>query len=514
NLRWNAKQRQLPALDDVEIEVKATGLNFRDIMYTSGLLPPEMLEGGLSGATLGLECSGIITRKGEGVEHFEIGDEVIALAPACFSSHVISSKYAVTKKPSNWSFEAAATIPTTFFTVYYSLSYLARLRKGEKILIHGAAGGVGIAAIQYANYCGAEIYATAGTPEKRKFLELLGVDHILDSRTLNFADDILELTGGQGIDVILNSLAGDAMVQNFKVLRPFGRFIELGKRDFYENSKLDLKPFRNNITYYGVDADQLLQFEQERSSELMHEVMALFEQGIFRPLPYTVFPTSDVKSAFRFMQQSQHIGKVVVSQDSNSLKIHAKLNSQNLELNPDATYMVTGGLSGFGLSTANWLVAKGARHLVLLSRSGSVIDENTTLFNEIKAKNVDVKIVACDITDAIKLQSVLHDIQESDFPLKGVVHAAMVLEDNLIKNMDYEAMHNVIAPKVQGAWNLHRLTREHDLELFILYSSVTTCLGNPGQVNYVAANGFLESLAKFRIKSGYPATVVSWDAIT
>ncbi len=514
NLIWNAKQRQLPAHDEVEIEVKATGLNFRDIMYTSGLLPPEMLEGGLSGPTLGLECSGVITRKGEGIEHLEIGDEVIALAPACFSSHVISSKHAVTKKPSNWSFEAAATIPTTFFTVYYSLNYLARLREGERILIHGAAGGVGIAAIQYAHHCGAEIFATAGTPEKRKFLELLGVDHILDSRTLDFADDILELTEKQGVDVVLNSLAGEAMVQNFKVLRPFGRFIELGKRDFYENSKLDLKPFRNNITYYGVDADQLLEFEQERSSELMLEVMALFEQGVFRPLPYTVFQASEVNSAFRFMQQSQHIGKVIVSQNSNSLKIHAKLNRQNLELSPNATYMVTGGLSGFGLSTANWLVDKGARNLVLLSRTGSVQEENTALLNEIRAKNVDIKIVACDITDAIKLQSVLHDIQESKFPLKGIVHAAMVLEDNLIKNMGYEAMHNVIAPKVQGAWNLHRLTRDHDLDLFVLYSSVTTCLGNPGQVNYVAANGFLESLAKFRIKSGYPATVVSWDAIT
>ncbi len=514
NLQWNAKQRKLPAVDQIEIEVKATGLNFRDVMYTSGLLPPEMLEGGLSGPTLGLECSGVVTHIGEGIDHIEVGDEVIALAPACFSSHVIASKYAVTKKPEFWSFEAAATIPTTFFTVYYALNHMARLRKGEKILIHGAAGGVGIAAIQYAHHCGAEIFATAGTREKRQFLELLGVDHILDSRTLEFADEILAKTDNQGIDVVLNSLAGEAMIQNFKVLRPFGRFVELGKRDFYENSKLDLKPFRNNITYYGVDADQLLQFEQERSSEMMGEVMSLFEQGVFRPLPFTVFPTSDVSGAFRFMQQSHHIGKVVISHNTSTLKIHAKLNKQNLELNRNATYMVTGGLSGFGLSTANWLADKGARHLVLLSRSGSISLENEIALKEIQDKDVDVKLVACDITDAIKVQSVLHDIQESSYPLKGIVHAAMVLEDNLIKNMDFETMYNVIAPKVQGAWNLHRLTRDSSLDLFVMYSSVTTCLGNPGQVNYVAANAFLESLAKFRTKSGLPATVISWDAIT
>jgi phthiocerol/phenolphthiocerol synthesis type-I polyketide synthase C len=205
---------------------------------------------------------------------------------------------------------------------------------------------------------------------------------------------------------------------------------------------------------------------------------------------------------------------VIVSQNFSALNIHAKLNKQKLELNPSATYVVTGGLSGFGLSTANWLVKKGARHLVLLSRTGIVPDTNKDLLDKIKSKDVEIKVVACDVTDAIKLQSVLHDIQESKYPLKGIIHAAMVLEDNLIKNMDFQAMYNVIAPKVQGAWNLHRLTRENDLDLFVLYSSVTTCLGNPGQVNYVAANGFLESLAKFRNSSGLPATVVSWDAIT
>jgi NADPH:quinone reductase-like Zn-dependent oxidoreductase/acyl carrier protein len=513
NLEWHERQRSIPTGDELEIEVRATGLNFRDIMFTSGFLPAEMLEGGMSGASLGLECSGVVSRVGENVDEFEIGDEVIALAPACFSSHVIASRSAVTRKPQDWSFEAAATIPTAFFTVYYSLNYLARLRSGERILIHGAAGGVGLAAIQYAHYCGAEIFATAGTPEKRKFLEYLGVDHVFDSRTLNFADQIMAITGNQGVDIVLNSLAGEAMARNFKVLRPFGRFLELGKRDFFENTKMDLKPFRNNITYFGIDADQLLQHEPDLSAKMMREVMQLFNDGVFRPLPYSEFSASEVEKAFRYMQSSQHIGKVIVSQKSRSLKLRREIKKPILELKADATYMVTGGLSGFGLATAEWLAARGAKQLVLLGRRINLEPETRRVIKALTEQGVNVDVMQCDVTDAIKIQSVLHDIHESGFPLKGIFHAAMVLEDRLIKNLDYDAMYKVISPKVQGAWNLHRLTRDYDLDLFVLYSSVTTSIGNPGQANYVAANAFMESLAKFRKRSGLAATIVAWDAI-
>jgi phthiocerol/phenolphthiocerol synthesis type-I polyketide synthase C len=514
NLEWSAQDRRLPGLDELEVEVRATGLNFRDIMFTSGFLPGEMLENGLSGATLGLECSGVVTRIGNNIENVEVGDEVIALAPACFSSHIIASKFAVMKKPKAWSFEAAATIPTTFLTIYYALHTLARLKKNERILIHGAAGGVGLAAIQYAHHCGAEIFATAGTPEKRKFLEFLGVDHVLDSRSLEFADQIMDITNNEGVDIILNSLAGEAMTRNFKVLRPFGRFLELGKRDFFENTKLDLKPFKNNITYFGIDADQLLQHEPERSAELMKEVMELFDSEVFRPLPYTAFTANDVEGAFRYMQQSQHIGKVIVSQKFSSIKIKVEANKASLELISRGTYLVTGGLSGFGLATAQWLVTKGARHLVLLGRTGITESATQLIVDEMRNKDIDVKVVLCDVTDAIKMQSVLHDIQDTPFPLKGVFHAAMVLDDNLIRNVDYNTMYKVVAPKVQGAWNIHRLTKEYNLDLFVMYSSVTSSIGNPGQSNYVAANAFLESLAKFRKKSGHAATVIAWDAIT
>ena len=513
NLEWHSSKRRLPMADEVEIEVRATGLNFRDIMFTSGLLPVEMLEGGHSGATLGLECAGVVTRVGSNVRNLVAGEEVMAMTSSCFSSHVIASRYSVIRKPAGWSFEAAATIPTAFFTIYYSLHHMARLKPGERILIHGAAGGVGLAAIQYARHCGAEIFATAGTPEKRKFLELLGVDHVMSSRTLDFADQIMAITANQGVDVVLNSLAGEAMARNFSVMRPFGRFIELGKRDFYENTRMDLKPFRNNISYFGVDADQLLAHEPELSHRLMGEVVTLFNEGVFRPLPYTAFTATDVQAAFRYMQQSRHIGKVVVTRSLNGMSVRNTATHEPLILNPEASYLITGGMSGFGLATARWLVTRGARHLVLAGRSGPRSESADRIIEELADQNIDVRLVQCDVTDAIRMQTVLNEIQSSAYPLKGIVHAAMVLDDAAIRNMDFSRMHKVVAPKVQGAWNLHRLTLNYPLDMFVLFSSATTCLGNPGQANYVSANTFMESLARFRLQSGLPATVVAWDAI-
>ena len=297
-LKWNIDNRRRPNADEVEIETKAAGLNFRDVMYASGILPEEMLAGGLAGATLGLECAGIVTVVGDAVTDLQVGDEVMCFALQCFASHVIAPTSTVMSKPRHWSFCEAATVPTTFFTAYYALHSLARLRTGERVLIHGAAGGVGLAAIQIARHAGAEIFATAGSEEKRNYLHLLGVEHVLDSRTLAFASDIMEITHGEGVDVVLNSLSGEAIDSNFSVLRPFGRFIELGKRDFLENKRGGLGPFKNNISYFGVDADQLMGTAPELCRELLHDLMDLFEARALRPLVHTIFPAGDVVSAF------------------------------------------------------------------------------------------------------------------------------------------------------------------------------------------------------------------------
>ncbi len=514
HLYWRALPEQALQADEIEICPRATGLNFRDVMYAMGLLSDEAVENGFAGASLGMELSGVVVRTGTAVKNFQVGDAVIGFAPACFSTRVITRTTAVAHKPKDWSDEAAATVPTTFFTVYYALHHLAQLQPGERILIHGASGGVGLAAIQFARYRGAEIFATAGTDEKREFVQLMGADYVLDSRSLRFAEDIMRLTQGEGIDVVLNSISGEAINRNLDVLRPFGRFLELGKRDFYENSRIGLRPFRNNISYFGIDADQLLIERPALAGQLFGEMMALFDQGVLRPLPYRVFPANRVREAFRYMQQSRQIGKVVVSFSGQTPK--PTLNEsvfEPLQLDANASYLVTGGLSGFGLRTAQWLAEKGAGTLILLGRSGASTAEAKQAIAKLEAEGVQLKVYACDVADYHALRAVFADIEAHLPPLKGLVHAAMVLDDGIIRNLTAEQFHQVLAPKMLGAQHLHELTLQKSLDFFVMYSSVTTYLGNAGQANYVAANMFLESLAQSRRQQGLAAVYAAWGAI-
>ena len=522
NLRWETLPSVANAqLDEsaIEVNVKATGLNFRDVMFALGVLTDAAMEDGFAGATLGLEFSGVVNRVGTAVKGYRVGDEVLGFGSACFSNRVVTTADSIAHMPVDMSFDAAATIPSTFFTAYYGLIHLARLEAGERVLIHGAAGGVGLAAIQVAQSVGAEIYATAGSSEKRDVLRLLGVSHIYDSRTLTFADDILADTNQIGVDVVLNSLAGEAINRNLRVLKPFGRFIELGKRDFYENTKIGLRPFRNNISYFGVDADQIMRAKPALSKKLFAELMALFSNRTFHPLPYRAFDASRVVDAFRYMQQAKQIGKVIVKYPNGvpaatfDRTASAELNQLRLESN--ATYLVTGGLSGFGLRTAEWLVSRGARQLVLVNRSGNVSDEASLAITSMRALGASVDARVCDVTDVDAVASLFAYIASDLPPLRAIVHAAMVVEDGLTSAVSHDELSRVLAPKILGAINLHKLTvaNKITLDYFILYSSATTLFGNPGQGSYVAANAWLEAFAGKRRHYGLAATVIGWGAI-
>lgn len=513
NLVWLPQAERALADDEIEVRVIASGLNFRDVMYLMGLLPDEAVEKGFAGASLGLEFSGIVTRAGKRGE-FAAGDAVMGFGSACFASHVVTKANALTHKPADWSFEAAATVPTVFFTVYYALKHLADLQPGERVLIHGAAGGVGIAAVQLAQHLGAEVFATAGSDEKRDFVKLLGADHVLDSRSLAFADKILALTGGEGVDVILNSLAGEAIRRNLGVLKPFGRFLELGKRDFFENTPIGLRPFKDNISYFGIDADQLLISRPALAARLFREVMALFRDGILFPLPYRVYAADQIVDAFRTMQQSRQIGKVVVRLDGARVAVEAaKPAIPRLQLGKNSTWLVTGGLSGFGLESARWLAERGAGCLVLIGRRGRQTPGVAEAVSGLEALGARVEVVACDISDRAAVQSMLGKIRVDCPPLTGILHAAMVLDDVLVPNLDAARLNKVLAPKMLGAWHLHSLTLDIPLEHFILYSSLATFIGNPGQANYAAANASLESLAALRRAMGLPATCIGWGPI-
>jgi len=515
NLRWEATPCKHLADDEIEIDVHATGLNFRDIMYTLGLLPDEAVENGFAGPTLGLEFSGIVRSVGSKTHGFVPGDKVVGFGPSSFGNRVITKEAALCHLPPKISFQAAATIPSTFFTAYYALHHLAHLQPNEKVLIHGAAGGVGIAAIQLAKWLGAEIYATAGSEEKRDFLRLFGVENIYHSRTLSFADEILADTDGEGVDVVLNSLAGEVVNQNLRVLKPFGRFLELGKRDYYENTKIGLRPFRNNISYFGIDADQLMQAHPELTCKLFAEVMTLFKEGVLHPLPYNVFEAEDIVHAFRYMQQARQIGKIVVTYENGISQVHTPSPAirGKLELRGDAAYLVTGGLGGFGLRTAEWLVSKGARNLILISRSGPVSEVAMNAIDRLREQGVKVHAVSCDVTNKQALADLLAETATVLPPLRGIVHAATVINDGLISNMDAAQIRSVLAPKALGAYHLHELTLKTPLDFFILFSSATTLFGNPGQGNYVAANACLDTLANNRRAAGLAATCVRWGAI-
>jgi phthiocerol/phenolphthiocerol synthesis type-I polyketide synthase C len=509
-------RRRLPALgdDEVEIEVRAAGLNFRDIMFSIGQLSEEAMETGFAGPTLGMELSGTVAAVGQGVRGLRVGDRVAAFAASSFSDRVITKASTVLKIPESWSFEAAATVPTAFLTAYYALTHLAHLAEGERVLIHGAAGGVGLAAAQIAQLAGAEIFATAGTEAKRDVLRLLGVNHVFNSRTLDFAGEVLARTNGKGVDVILNSLAGEAMVRSLHVLKPLGRFLELGKRDYYANTRIGLRPFRNNISYFGIDVDQLMLERPVFVRRMMRDLLTLFEEGSLRPLPYRAFAARDAVDAFRFMQQSRHIGKVVLAMGALPRTVAAPpAGRAALRLNGDATYLVTGGLGGLGLRTARWLADRGARHLVLVGRSGAQSETARAGIAALEARGVRVLAEACDIADFPSVQRLHAKVHATLPPLRGVVHAAGVIEDGLIRKLSREQWRAVFEPKVLGALNLDRITRGARLDFFVLFSSATTALGNPGQANYVAANRFLEALADRRRAAGEPALCIAWGPV-
>lgn len=508
SLVLHAVPRTAPLPGQVELRIHAAGLNFRDVLWTMGMLPEEAVEFGFSGATIGMECAGEVVAVGDGVTHVAPGNRVVAFAASTFASHVTTSAGAVSRLPDGIGYAEAATIPTTFLTAYYALEHLARLQPGESVLIHGAAGGVGLAAVQIARLRGAVVFGTAGSDEKRRLLRLMGVDHVLNSRSLDFADDVMRITGGRGVDVVLNSLAGEAITKNLQILRPFGRFLEIGKRDFYANSRIGLRPFRQNLSYFGIDADTLLIERADLAHRVFAEVMALFGAGSLHPLPFTPIPVSRAAEAFRLMQQSRHIGKIVLTIDPSEPAV-----TSALTLRADATYLVTGGLGGFGLATARWLVEQGARHLALVGRRGATTDEAKQGIAGIEAAGAVARAFAADVTDAADVARLMAEIGATMPPLRGVVHAAAVLDDGPIAKLDGERLHRVMQPKIAGAWNLHQATRDLPLDHFVMYSSGTTVVGNPGQANYVAANLYLDSLAQYRRSLGLPALAIAWGAI-
>jgi polyketide synthase 12 len=475
-----------------------------DILKALGMAP--VLRDGPT--LLGGECAGTITAVGKGVVSHQVGDEVIAIAPACFGKYTITDATLVLRKPSNLTFEEAATIPVAFVTAYYALHRLGRLRAGERVLIHAASGGVGLAAVQLAQLAGAEIYATAGSEEKREFLRSLKVHHVMDSRTTAFAEEVLEFTGGEGVDLILNSLAGEAISKGISILRPYGRFLEIGKHDIHQNSHLQLKPFQKNLSFFAIDIERMYRERPELVGGIMREVLDHFERHELHPLPYSVFPVTEVESGFRLMGQAKHIGKIVVSLQDPDVSI-VDTSGVPSRFKADCTYLIAGGLGGLGLAVAQWMVRLGARHLMLLGRHDPPPSARNIIV-ELQNTGAQVEVVRTDITQTEQVVAVITRIRESMPPLKGVVHAAGVLDDSTLQRMTQESLWSVMAPKIYGGWNLHICTLESQLDFFLLFSSAASIFGPAGQGNYAAGNAFLDALAHHRRAMQLPCLSINW----
>ncbi|MFJ9953652.1 SDR family NAD(P)-dependent oxidoreductase [Kitasatospora sp. NPDC091207] len=468
----------------VRVAVRAAGLNFRDVLMALGMYPGEIV--------LGSEGAGIVTEVAPDVTGFAPGDRVVGMFFHAFGPVAVADRRMIAPMPAGWSFAQAASVPVVHLTAYYGLVDLAGLRAGERVLIHAATGGVGMAAVQLARHLGAEVYGTT-SPAKQTVLRDLGVDeaHRASSRSLDFEDRVRAATGGRGVDVVLNSLAREYVDASLRLTVPGGRFVEMGKTDI--RAAADVARDHDGVAYRAYD---LVDAGPERIGQMLREILDLFRAGVLTLSPVRAWDVRRAKDAFRHLREARHVGKNVLTVAP--------------ALDPDGTVLVTGATGVLGGMIARHLVhAHGVRHLVLASRSGAAADGAGRLAAELGAAGARVTLAACDIADRAALADLLAGIPEKH-PLTGVVHAAGVLDDGVLTSLDAGQVDRVLRPKIDAAWHLHDLTRDLDLAAFVLYSSIAGVNGAAGQANYAAANTFLDALAGHRAASGRAGLSLAW----
>ncbi|HWE52474.1 MAG TPA: SDR family NAD(P)-dependent oxidoreductase [Bryobacteraceae bacterium] len=495
-------ERRSPAAGEVEVEVLATGLNFRDVLIAMGQYPGDS-------QVFGYECAGNVMALGEGVHHLHLGQRVMVMGPGSFASHVTVPAAHVIPVPESLSNDEAASIPSAFLTAYYALCHLGRITAGDRILIHAATGGVGLAAVQLAQQAGAEIFATAGSPRKREYLKALGVAHVMDSRSLEFAAEIMRGTEGKGVDIVLNSLAGEFISKTFSITAENGRFLEIGMTGIWDQARV--AQLTRNISYHPINLAATFREDPQLISRLLAELMKKFEDGRLKPLPLTVFPIEQVTGAFRYMAQARHIGKIILTHRTlvGAGREAAAGTRKARMFDPNAGYMITGGLAGLGLLAAEWLVRSGARYVILTGRSQPSAQALEAI-RAMERQGAQVVIELGDVSDRTHLEQVIAKFGGIRPPLAGVIHSAGALDDGVLLHQNGERFQRVFAPKIAGSWHLHEFTRNLPLDFFVMFSSAVSLLGSAGQGNHVAACAFEDSLAYYRRALGLPALSIDW----
>ncbi|KAL2863130.1 uncharacterized protein BJX67DRAFT_384987 [Aspergillus lucknowensis] len=496
--------RQEPLPDHMlEVKVKAVGVNFRDILIMLGRMDQT---------TVGFECAGIVTRVGANCGDFKIGDRVVGCEFDTYRSYARLQRDTAVRIPDGISFSEAAAIPINFITAWHALSVLGNVQRGERVLIHSAAGGTGQAAVQVAQYLGAEVFATVGTPKKKQLLidrYSIGESHIFSSRNADFVNGVKRLTDNEGVDVILNSLSGDGLTASWEIIAPYGRFIEIGKRDILGHHSLDMYHFEKNVSFSAIDVARMVKERPVLVGRALRAVMPLISNGTLRlSSPHLVYGIGDMEAGLRMLQGGQSAGKVVLEIRDTDLVRAIPVPKRQFSFDPNATYVIAGGLGGLGRGIARWMVSCGARYLLLLSRSRARGEEAAEFMQELSASQVTPIATPCDITDRSLLEAVLGAASHQLPPIKGCIQATMVLQDTIFETMSHSQWMAATAPKIKGTWNLHQLLPS-GLDFFVMLSSISSIIGNRGQANYAAANAFMDGLAQYRVSNGQRATALN-----
>ncbi|KAK3307388.1 uncharacterized protein B0T15DRAFT_484525 [Chaetomium strumarium] len=502
----------------IEVEVMAVGVNFKDVATTMGIVPEDEY-------MIGFECAGVVKKLGAGVTRFRPGDRVCILKPGSYANRVRVAVERCHAIPDTMTFEEAATIPSVYLCSLYSLYHMANLKEGQSVLIHSATGGVGIACIELAQYKKAEIYVTVGTEEKRQFLEAnYGIprDHMFSSRSAKFADEIMRLTKGRGVDCVVNSLIGELLDASWRIIADGGTMVEIGKRDIVDRNTLAMEPFDRNCSFRAVDMSFTKDIHDQRIASLFAELFVLIDGGHIRPIrPITTFGFDDVPAALQYIRSGRHLGKIVISnskkgdeKEDADVQVLARPAVRKLQLRPDVSYLIVGGLKGACGTLATHMARHGAKHIIVNSRSGIADEASARIIRNCAFYGCAVSEAKGDVGD---LGSVRRMFQTARPRIGGIVQGAMVLRDRPLETMTLDDYRTAIHAKVQGTWNLHVASQEagprHALDFFTMLSSTSGIIGNKGQANYAAANTFLDAFASYRRALGLRAHTVDLGVI-
>ena len=506
-MELTAFERTAPGPGEIEVAVTASSLNFADVLVAMGRYPSYAGK-----PQLGIDFAGVVTAVGPNVRNHKVGDHVGGMSPnGCWGTFLTCDVDVAVKLPAGLRDDQAAAVSTAAATAWYGLQDLARIKPGDKVLIHSATGGVGQAAIAIARLARAEIYATAGTRERREMLRRMGINNVYDSRTVDFAEQILEDTDGYGVDVVLNSLTGPAQRAGVELLAFGGRFIEIGKKDIYGDTRMGLFPFRRNLSFYGVDLALMCSTHPAQIRELLNTVYRLTADGVLPQPETTHYPLAEAATAIRVMGAAEHTGKLILTVPRVGHSTVVVPPEQAQVFRSDGAYIVTGGLGGLGLFLASKMSAAGVGRIVLNSRSQPKPDALAQIA-EMRAAGTEVEVVSGDIACAETVDRLVAVATSSGLPVRGVLHAAAVVEDAILPNITDELVERDWAPKVYGAWHLHRATTTQPLDWFCSFSSAAALLGSPGQGAYAAANSWLDGFTQWRRAQGLPANAIAWAA--